>query len=285
MSAEPPSGPPLPEHPELREIAQAMESARVSGDIMNARWRTVFISSEMARLNGVVPSEVGRFYGESMVVRHLDHPMIWGTDEETALEWWRHNVPIMRHYLDPADPDFEAVFARNAGAAGRVTPVEVAPRAWEQTVTFPPEHGFTSSVLSDLTFLELRINGDDGTFLGVMRLVRTTLPESLLNAARPRGPASVRADGPRQRARPQARGDSVRRPRGLGRAFAAALLARLFRPRQRPDRPDRLVRRRARGDRRQARGRRCLCAVPDRRLRRLGVGGGARHNRGRACDP
>ena len=115
-----------------------------------------------------------------MVVRHLDHPMIWGTDEETALDWWRQNVPIMRHYLHPGDPDFETIFSHNAEPAGRVAPAEVAPRAWYQRVTFPAEHAFRTSVLSDLGFLELRINDDEGTFLGVVRLVRTTLPESLL---------------------------------------------------------------------------------------------------------
>lgn len=96
------------------------------------------------------------------------------------MAWWRHNVPIMRRYLQPGDPDFEAVFARNAEAAARVSPVEVAPRAWQQTVTFPPEHGFRAAIFSDLTFLELRISADDGTFLGVARLVRTALPEGLL---------------------------------------------------------------------------------------------------------
>ena len=49
------AAPPLPEHPELREFARAMEAARVSGDIVDARWRTVFISSELARLLGTGP--------------------------------------------------------------------------------------------------------------------------------------------------------------------------------------------------------------------------------------
>jgi class 3 adenylate cyclase len=180
MDERSPNVPPLPEHPELREVALAMEGAGASGDILDARWRTVFISSELARMSGVSPEDVGRFYGESLIVRHLDHPRTWGTDEDTAVAWWRHNVPIMRRYLQPGDPDFEAVFARNAEAAARVRPVEVAPRAWQQTVTFPPEHGFRAAIFSDLTFLELRISADDGTFLGVARLIRTALPEGLL---------------------------------------------------------------------------------------------------------
>jgi class 3 adenylate cyclase len=180
MDGDAPGVPPLPDHPELREVALAMEGAGASGDILDARWRTVFISSELARLAGVAPGDVGRYYGESIIVRHLDHPMTWGTDEETAVAWWRQNIPIMRRYLQPGDPDFEAVFARNAEAAARARPLEAAPRAWQETVTFPPEHVLRASVFSDLTFLELRLNADDGAFLGVARLVRTALPEGLL---------------------------------------------------------------------------------------------------------
>jgi len=175
-----PSGPPLPEHPELREIALAMEGAGASGDIMDARWRTVFISSELARLTGIAPREVGRYYGESIVIRHLDHPMTWGTDEETSVTWWRLNVPIMRRYLQPDDPDFDEVFGSAAESAARTRPAAHVPRGWQHTVSFPPEHGFRRSVLRDLTFLELRLTGDDGDFLGVARLVRTALPEGLL---------------------------------------------------------------------------------------------------------
>jgi class 3 adenylate cyclase len=180
MPEAPAGGPPLPEHPELREIALAMEGAGVSGDIMDARWRTVFISSELARISGVDPEEVGRYYGLSMIRRHFDHPLTWGTTEETGVAWWRQNVPIMRHYLKPEDPDFDDVFRPNAEAAARRKPVDVAPRAWQQTVTFPPGHGFRGSVTSDVTFLELRINDDEGAFLGVARLVRTSLREGLL---------------------------------------------------------------------------------------------------------
>lgn len=180
MDHEARSGPPLPEHPELREIAVAMEGAGVSGDIMDARWRTVFISSELARLNGIAPADVGRYYGESMVIRHLEHPTTWGTDEPTSVSWWRLNVPFMRHDLRPEDPDFDAVFGSAAASAVRTRPAERVPRSWQHTVSFPPGHELRRSVLRNLTFLELRLNDDDGGFIGVARLVRTALPEGLL---------------------------------------------------------------------------------------------------------
>src|SRR5271154_6683348 len=58
-----PDGPPLPEHPELRNLAMALETATMSGEILDAKWRLVFISTEEARIVGVEPSEVSRFYG------------------------------------------------------------------------------------------------------------------------------------------------------------------------------------------------------------------------------
>lgn len=128
-----PADPPLPEHPELREFARAMEAASVSGDIVDARWRTVFISSELARLAGVAPQAVSRYYGESMIRRHREHPETWGVTDESGVRWWRQIVPIMRHYVHPEDPDYEAVFEPLRDAATRVTPVAVAPRAWQQS--------------------------------------------------------------------------------------------------------------------------------------------------------
>lgn len=115
-----------------------------------------------------------------MIIRHLEHPMTWGTDEETSVTWWRVNVPLMRHDLRPEDPDFGEVFGSAADSGARTRPAVRVPRAWQHTVSFPPGHALRRSVLRDLTFLELRINDDRGEFVGVARLVRTALPEGLL---------------------------------------------------------------------------------------------------------
>ena len=50
------SGPRLPEHPELREIALAMERAGMSGEILDTSFRTVYFSTESARLLGCPPT-------------------------------------------------------------------------------------------------------------------------------------------------------------------------------------------------------------------------------------
>lgn len=174
-------GPELPEHPELRQLAVAMEEAGVSGDILDARWMTVFISSELARLAGVPPHEVTRFYGKSMIRRNLEAAEVWGVTDESSVGWWRQLVPIMRHYVGPDDEHFEAVFRGRTDAARRVTPVDVAPRAWQQTISFVPGHAFRSSIFEDVTFVEWRINDDTGEFIGVARLVRPVLPDSVLS--------------------------------------------------------------------------------------------------------
>jgi class 3 adenylate cyclase len=176
-----PADPPLPEHPELREFARAMEGAGVSGDIVDERWRTVFISSELARLAGVAPGDVSRYYGKSMIRRHHEDPETWAVTDESGVTWWRQIVPIMRHYLRPEDPDYEAVFAQLGDAATRVTPVAVAPRAWQQSYEFRPQNAFGRSLRSEMRFIEWRVSDDSGTFIGAVRLVRATLPDSLLS--------------------------------------------------------------------------------------------------------
>ena len=103
-----------------------------------------------------------------MVVRHLDHPMIWGTDEETALAWWRQNVPIMRHYLQPGDPDFETIFSHNAAPARPRRSRSRSRRApGTRRSRSRPSTASARRCSATSTFLELRINDDDGRFLGV----------------------------------------------------------------------------------------------------------------------
>jgi class 3 adenylate cyclase len=158
-----------------------MEGAGVSGDIVDARWRTVFISSELARLAGVEPQDVSRYYGKSMIRRHHEDPETWGVTDRSGVTWWRQIVPIMRHYLRPGDSDYEAVFGLMCNAATRVTPVAVAPRAWQQSYEFRPENPFGKSLRSEMRFIEWRVSDDSGAFIGAVRLVRATLPDSLLS--------------------------------------------------------------------------------------------------------
>jgi class 3 adenylate cyclase len=175
-----PTLPPLPEHPELREIALAMEGAGISGELLDANWQIVFISSEEARIVGVPVEEVATFYGKSLVTRQLDDAEHWGITPDVSRSWWRLNVPIMRKYLAPADGIFEKVFGPLAENAARVDPVEDTPRAWQHSYEFPAERRLRQTWLGDITFLDLRIDDGAGQFIGVLRLARAAIPDSLL---------------------------------------------------------------------------------------------------------
>ncbi len=105
-----PAGPPLPGHPELRAVAEALETAGISGEILDAQWCLVFISSEEARIVGVEPAEVDRFYGKGLPRRQLEDGEYWVTSDDSSRDWWKLNVPMMRAYLEPDDDAFDAVF-------------------------------------------------------------------------------------------------------------------------------------------------------------------------------
>ncbi len=175
-------GPPLPEHPELREIALAMEAAGMVFEILDERFRVVFFSTEAARLIGLSAGERDRQYDKSTIVRSLreDATIVRVTDESGAA-WFEHNAPIMRRYLEPADADFDEVFGPTAPLALQVEPVEVAPRAWYDRVAFGADLRFRRSMLGDQNQVQVRINDDAGRFIGVLFIYRGTVPESLLN--------------------------------------------------------------------------------------------------------
>jgi class 3 adenylate cyclase len=173
------AGPPLPEHPELRSIAETLETTAMSGEILDANWQIVFISTEEARIVGVDPSDVGRFYGKSLTRRQLEDVRYWATTEASSADWWRTNVPIMRNYLRAGDEAFEEVFGPFAGAAARVEPGELL-RAWPSTNAFPDDADLRTSWLGNVAFFDMRINNDAGEFIGVLRISTADAPDSLL---------------------------------------------------------------------------------------------------------
>src|SRR5512147_2990112 len=116
-----------------------MEGAGVSGEILDADWKIVFISSEEARIVGVAPEDVGRFYGKSLIIRNLEDADVWGITDRSSRNWWRLNVPIMRHYVPTGEAHFEETFGALSEPAARVEPVGDPPRAWSSSYEFPPE--------------------------------------------------------------------------------------------------------------------------------------------------
>ena len=180
MNGEETSGPPLPDHSQLREVAVAIEGAGVSAEILDAGLKIVFVTSEAARGFGVAPSEAERFYGKSLVTRNLEDRDVAGITEASAAEWWRQAVPLMRHFLAPGDPRFEECFGPLADAAAQVEPIE-PPLAWHSSYEFLPELALRRTVLGQVKFRELELRSRTGEFLGILRFARSAIPESLLS--------------------------------------------------------------------------------------------------------
>ncbi len=182
MSDDAPYVPELPEHPELREIARFIDGTGMMGEILDERFRCVFFSTESARAMGLSPEEARAIIGHSLIARTFrdDFAEIGRVDEASGNAWTRHNVPIMRRYISPGDPDFDEVFDRAAPYAAKVEPVEAPRRAWYDRLSFPPHLRFRRSMLGDQYQAQLRINDDAGRFIGVLFLYRGTLPESLM---------------------------------------------------------------------------------------------------------
>lgn len=180
MGEEAEEGTSLPEHPRLRELAVAMNGAGVSGEILDADLKIAFMSDEAARAFGIPFSEVDRMYGKSPLIRNIEDADIAGTTEASAIEWWNQIVPYWRHYLSPDDGRFEECFGPLSEAASLVEPVG-PPLAWYSSYEFLPDLALSRTVLGAVNFLEVEIRDEDGELLGILRLARSSIPESLLS--------------------------------------------------------------------------------------------------------
>jgi hypothetical protein len=98
---------------------------------------------------------------------------------ETGARWWRHNAPIIRHYVEPGTPGFDEVFGATRDAAERIAPV-AAPRAWYDRTSHPANLRMRRYHLSDGKHLQVRISDDEGRHVGVLWLWRGTLRDSVL---------------------------------------------------------------------------------------------------------
>jgi class 3 adenylate cyclase len=87
----------------------------------------------------------------------------------------------MRRFLEPGSPEFDEAFGPTAKLAAEIDPVEIAPRAWHDIVSFPPNLRFRRTILGDQNQVQIRINDDSGRLIGFLFLYRGTVPESLLN--------------------------------------------------------------------------------------------------------
>ena len=159
----PPHSPRLPEHPKLREIALVIEKAGMIGEVLDAKFRCFFISSETVSSTGMSADEAHSLLGLSTVVRSSDQRTagIVRVTAESGSAWFEHNAPIMRKYMEPDDPEFQEVFGTSAKFAEQMELIEAAPRAWHDIVSFPPNLRFRRTFLGDQNQVQMRIGAGD----------------------------------------------------------------------------------------------------------------------------
>lgn len=173
---------PLPEHPELRQIAVAMESAGVVFEILDARFRLVYMSKEAARMGELSEDELRQQMGQSDLKRAVSGPAdVVGISAEGRLAWFEQNAPIMRHYVHPEDADFQEIFDKVSSLARDVDPIESPPRAWYGTYIHEGVGRVQRSILGELHYVRMRISDDEGQFIGILFLYRGSVPDSLLH--------------------------------------------------------------------------------------------------------
>ena len=170
---------PLPEHPDLRALAEALEDSGAAAEILDDKWRVVFTSSEDARALGMDPAHVYHHYGLSLAVRPQHHPD-WKTDQQAGDLWWKSLGPHMVRDVPPDDPDFDAVFGRLAHRARELEPASPAlAHPWE--MEFGRLAQFNESWGSGGVghMLHVRLHDSAGRFIGTLLLVLPALPQSL----------------------------------------------------------------------------------------------------------
>jgi len=171
--------PPLPEHPELRALAEALEDVGAAGEILDHKWRVVFTSTENALALGMDPAEMQYHYGLSIAVRPRHRPD-WKTDQEFGARWWQAAGPHMVRDVPPDDPDFDTVFGSLAERARKLEPAS-------PVLGHRVELRFTSLARLNETWhgmanvLHVRLHDASGSFIGTLLLAIQSIPQTLAN--------------------------------------------------------------------------------------------------------
>jgi class 3 adenylate cyclase len=170
----------LPEQPQLRAAAAALERARMVGSVLDHKWRTIFLSSEQV---AVFPdADLSTWLGVSQIVQTLERRLPFVVPVETRLRWWEALGPAIRNDVSPEDPDFEAVFGPMADIA----------RDLEIVVEREPTDDEARSLIwhGRLTDVYLRVVAPDGAHVGTLHFFRPMLGD-VVSARLSRGHAPM----------------------------------------------------------------------------------------------
>lgn len=168
----------LPTQPELRAAAIALEDAGMIGQIFDAKWRTVFLSTEQVAPLQDLGLDVSPFLGQSQIIQSLAAWNPVTVPLETRLRWWEELGPYLRHDVPPDDPDFEAVFGPMADAAR-----ELEPRTppWAVVIERELEDDVSRRLAwhGSVRDIYLRVTSQDGEHVGTLYINRPNVGDAL----------------------------------------------------------------------------------------------------------
>jgi class 3 adenylate cyclase len=169
----------MPEHPRLRRLAELFEQAPYVAQILDPKWRVVYVSSEARAIAGLDPG-ADFDLGLSLFAREFRREESWGTTEENRLRFWRDIAPIIRHDVPPDDPAFDEIFDRSAEAARQLEPVE-PPDIIASEIDFRPAAvpWIRRAWSGRWHSLYVRIKDESGELVGTVLLVRPYVSDTL----------------------------------------------------------------------------------------------------------
>jgi class 3 adenylate cyclase len=152
----------LPDDPVLGAAARALEDGRLAGEVLDAGWCLLYVSSELRNLIGTDEDERLTF-GVNAMVRSAAAPDVWRLSQRSQLEWWRREGPYMRFDLADDPESIDEQFGPLADQFRRLEPAE-PPSAFagKFTTTFP------DGSEANVGRLVVRLNGSDGALAGIL---------------------------------------------------------------------------------------------------------------------
>ena len=169
----------LPEQPQLRSAALALEELQMTGQILDHKWRLVYLSSVTVTALDASQEDVSWLLGRSPIMATLSRRAFFGVPLESRVRFWETLGPVMRHDVPPEDPDFEAVFGPMAEAAR-----ELEPRAPDAVMMLERDHlpddARRWAWQGTVRDLFVRLVGHDGEHVGTMFLTRPAIGDLLL---------------------------------------------------------------------------------------------------------
>lgn len=172
--------PPLPDDPRLRAIAETLEANGAVAELYDRKWRIVFVTTEMCRMNAVPTEDAERVYGLSLIARDLQYPGVWGGPDEGSLQQFAEKVvPLIVADVPPEDPDFAEVFGPYREVAPEIGPAEPAPLLTTLPMHFPDRQRSLNTWSGEVEILYQRTFDSDGSLLGVVVIYRPALQATL----------------------------------------------------------------------------------------------------------